>query len=68
MNSDTDTDLPLAHRAPGDSASVPADPPMVFADMICADSELLQVEFEELISTNFPTGHDRPTRPAGQYR
>ncbi len=62
MNSDTDTDLAFAHRARGGSASVPADTPTVFADMICADPQLLRVEFEELISANFPSREHRVTR------
>jgi hypothetical protein len=36
--------------------SAPADTLGVFAELVCADPELLQAEFDALIAANFPPG------------
>jgi hypothetical protein len=64
---------PLAHPtdeyldfAPVDTLPVttlPVDTPSVFAELVCADSELLRAEFETLIAANYPTGDGQHCRP-----
>jgi hypothetical protein len=55
------SDLPaLTHRTSEylDSAPVgtPSGTPSVFAELVCADPELLRAEFEALIAANYPPG------------
>jgi hypothetical protein len=53
---------------PEQRASQPADTGAAFAELVCADTELLRVEFDEIIAANFPPGDGRrfrcpPRRP-----
>src|SRR3954467_830525 len=51
------------------TGSAPADTQAVFVELVCADPELLQAEFDALVAANFPPGHGRrsrlPPRPPG---
>jgi hypothetical protein len=51
---------------------LPVETPSVFAELVCADPELLRAEFEALIAANYPPGdgrrHRRPPRRAAPPR
>ena len=61
-----------AMKHPGHPVSAPADTALaddaladtrsVFAELVCADPELLQAEFEALIAANYPPGDARTCR------
>jgi hypothetical protein len=62
-------DLALAYRAPARRAVMPAVADATFVELVCADSDWLQVEFEAIIAANFPPGDGQrsrrpPRRPA----
>jgi len=46
----------LADPAPEHLGPSPADAKSVFAELVCADPELLRAEFEALIAANYPPG------------
>ena len=63
-------DLPALARPAAehlDTAPVdtPSGTPSVFAELVCADPELLRAEFEALIAANYPSGdgHRRSCPP-----
>jgi len=41
-------------------ATYPVDTPSRFAEVVCADAELLRAEFEALIAANYPFGDGQP--------
>ena len=57
------TDHPPPERAaPEQRVATPRGADVAFADLICADTELLHVEFDAIIAANFPVGGGQPTR------
>ena len=58
------TDHPPPERAaPEQRAATPSGADVAFADLICADTELLHAEFDAIIAANFPVGGGQPSRP-----
>jgi hypothetical protein len=62
------SDLPALEDAARELLDpAPADASPVFAELICADNELLWAEFEALMAANYPPsaarGRLRPNRP-----
>lgn len=41
-------------------ATLPVDTPSRFAELVCADPDLLRAEFEALIAANYPSGDGHP--------
>ena len=64
------TDHPTPERvAPDQRAATPSGADVAFADLICADTGLLHVEFDAIIAANFPVGGGQPSRrPPRQTR
>ena len=57
------TDHPTPERAAlGYCVTTPSGADVAFADLICADTELLHVEFDAIIAANFPAGGGQPSR------
>src|SRR3954451_11917600 len=59
------------HRTAPKQPGTTSDTAVAFADLICADTGLLHVEFDAIIAVNFPAGSGqqsrrppRPSRPA----
>ena len=56
------SDLPALAHSTGEHlgsapvATLPVDTPSRFAELVCADPELLRAEFEALIAANYPPG------------
>ena len=64
------TDHPTPERvAPDQRAATHSSATVAFADLICADTGLLHVEFDAIIAANFPVGGGQPSRrPPRQTR
>ena len=60
-------DLTAPRRARSAPVTATAAVPTAFADLICTDPDLLQLEFDSIIAANFPAGTGHPSsRPPMQ--
>ena len=57
----TDHPTPL-RAAPDQRVATPSGTDVAFADLICADTGLLHVEFDAIIAANVPAGGGQPSR------